>query len=134
MLFRLIRVADHERVLLVRGGRFLRLLGPGSHLVWTLGKRVAIERHSVRNAEFSSKWAGFICSQRPDIARRHFIVVQTNDSQVASIYVDGKLARMLLPGKRRMFWRGPVDVTAEIVNIIAGPADSEMEDPQLTSR
>lgn len=136
MFLRRIQVADHERVLLIRNGRFHRLLGPGSHLVWNLGKPVYIERHSVRKPEFISRWADVIYFDRPDIARRHFIVIETNDAQVASVYVDGKLARMLLPNKRRMFWRGPLDVTAQIVKIIASPADSDdlAEAPQPHSR
>ena len=136
MFFRRIRIADHERVLLIRGGRFRRLLGPGSHLVWTFGNRIEMEPHSVRKPEFSSKWAEFIYRYRPEIARCHFIVVETNDAQVASVYLDGKLARMLLPNKRRMFWRGPVHVTAQIVNIIASPADCDdlAEDRRLIPR
>jgi regulator of protease activity HflC (stomatin/prohibitin superfamily) len=36
--------------------------------------------------------------------------VETSDREVGVIYKNGKLAGVLAPGKRQLYWRGPIDV------------------------
>src|SRR5262249_31425017 len=58
-----------------------------------------------------SEWADYLVSQRPELTAQYFTVIETADSQVAVVYLDGKLARVVGPGKRVLFWRGPVNVS-----------------------
>ena len=48
-------------------------------------------------------------------------MIETGDDQLAAIYFDGKLNRILPPGKRALFWRGPVEVTARLFLIKEQP-------------
>jgi len=113
LLVRRILVGDQERVLLIRKGRFERILDPGEYWVWAPG--LVTEMHSVRQVQFASPWADYLAKERREIAVRYFTIVETGDSQVAVVYVDGKLALTIAPGKRLMFWRGPMEVTAEVI-------------------
>src|SRR6185436_5612130 len=119
LMFKRILVGDQERILLIRKGRFDRVLGPGEY--WVMGFGVELEKHSVRELVFESAWADYLAKQRPEVAAEFFRVVETRDSEVAAVHLDGKLARVLAPGKRVLFWHGPVEVTAEVIDTKAEP-------------
>jgi regulator of protease activity HflC (stomatin/prohibitin superfamily) len=116
MLFvRRILVGDQERVLLFRKGRFERILDPGEYWIWAPG--AAMETHNVREIQFASPWADYLAKERREIAARYFTIVETNDAEVAVVFLDGKLALTVAPGKRMMFWRGPVEATAQVIAV-----------------
>jgi regulator of protease activity HflC (stomatin/prohibitin superfamily) len=115
LLVRRILVGDQERVLLIRKGRFERILDPGEYWVWGTG--ITLETHNVREVQFASPWADYLAKERREIAERYFTIVETSDAQVAVVYVDGKLALTVAPGKRLMFWRGPMAVAAEVIAV-----------------
>jgi hypothetical protein len=48
---------------------------------------------------------------------RHFQVVETSDQQVGLIYKSGRLNGVLPPATRRVYWRGPVEVRVELIDI-----------------
>jgi regulator of protease activity HflC (stomatin/prohibitin superfamily) len=112
-------VGDNERVVLIRKRRFASILGPGAH--WVFGVRVKAERHNTRYPELSSEWADFIATQRPEVAAEHFTVIETGDSEVAVVYFDGKVARVVGPGQRVLYWRAVVAVTFERIDVTAEP-------------
>jgi regulator of protease activity HflC (stomatin/prohibitin superfamily) len=115
LLVRRILVGDQERVLLIRKGRFERILDPGEYWVWGTG--LTLETHNVREVQVASPWADYLAKERREIAERYFTIVETSDAQVAVVYVDGKLALTVAPGKRLMFWRGPMAVAAEVIAV-----------------
>ena len=125
-MFTRIIVGDNERVLLIRNKRFSQILGPGEYQVFTLGRGIGQERHNTRDLVFASEWADFIVKERPDVAAEYFTVIETSDSQVAVIAVERKLARVIAPGKRVLFWRGALDVTFELVDV--------REEPEVPAR
>ena len=128
MLFaRRILVGDQGRVLLIRNERFEEILGPGEYWVWTLGRKIEAETYNVRSLVFDNPWADYLAKERPEVAARYFTVVETGDAQVAVVYLDGKLARVVGPGKRVLFWKGPVAVTARVIDVREQPeAPAEM--------
>jgi regulator of protease activity HflC (stomatin/prohibitin superfamily) len=122
MLWKRIIVGDQERALITKNGRFGGILAPGEYrLIARPGVSLDVEKHNVRNPVFESAWADYLATERPEVAERHFTRVETNDSQVAMVYVDGMLFRVMLPAKRLLFWRGAAAVTAEVVNVIDAP-------------
>ena len=108
-------IGDQERVILTRNGRFSGILGAGEH--WIFGLGVQYERHSLTDPVFTSTWAAFLAKQERADTAEHLTLVETGDEQVAAIYFDGKFNRILPPGKRMLFWRGPVEVTARLFQI-----------------
>jgi regulator of protease activity HflC (stomatin/prohibitin superfamily) len=118
-MLRRVLVGDNERVLLIRKGRFAEILGPGEY--WIVGLSVEALRYNVRDLVFSSEWENFIVNQRPEIAAEYFTVVETSASQVAVVYLDGRMARVILPLTRVLFWRGAVNVTFEVIDAAENP-------------
>ncbi len=122
MLWKRIVVGDHERALITKNGHFGGILAPGEYrLFLTPDILLDVEKHNVRELVFESTWADYLAQERPEIAARYFTRVETNELQVAIVYADSKLYQVMLPAKRLLFWRGAVEVTAEVVNMIDKP-------------
>src|SRR5579872_3975008 len=105
-MLRRILVGDNERVLVIRNKRFEKILAPGAHWMVEFVDDIELERHNTKGLVFASEWADLIANQRPEIAAEHFTVVNTNDAQVAVVYLDGKLAHVIAPAKRVLYWKG----------------------------
>jgi regulator of protease activity HflC (stomatin/prohibitin superfamily) len=114
-----ILVGDQERVLLIRKGRFDRVLGPGEYWVWTLGRAIEVITFKVTDLTFENVWADYLVKERPEIAAAWFTVVETGDEQVAVVYLNGKVTRVLTTGKRAVYWRGSVEVSADVIDVTA---------------
>ncbi|MEO8025206.1 MAG: slipin family protein [Bryobacteraceae bacterium] len=133
MLWKRILVGDQERVLVTKNGRFVSILEAGEYRLFEglrlfgEGSKLAFERFNLREVVFQSTWTEFLVKQKPDLVARYFTVVETGDAEVAVLSFDGKLLKVIGPGKRVLFWRGGVEVSAEIVNVIERPqVDAKM--------
>ncbi len=119
MLWKKITVGDHERVLVTNDGRFHGILAAGDYrLSVPFGFSLEIEKHNVGDLVFRSGWADYLVEHQPELTERFFHRVETNDTQVALVYVDGELYTVLTPAKRMLFWREEVEITAELVEVI----------------
>src|SRR5882724_12585388 len=107
VLLKRILVGDQDRVLLIRKGRFDRVLGPGEY--WIRGRAIETIAFNVNDLIFDNVWADYLVKERPAVASALFTIVETNDAQVAVVYVNGKLSRVIGPGKRVLYWRGPLE-------------------------
>lgn len=117
MLWKRVTVDSHERILVFRNGCFAAILSPGEYRV-RLPEEIDIERHDIRKFVFRSLWCDFLIEQRPQLVERHFVKVETTETQVGLVYVNGSLYQVLTPAKQLLFWREAAHVTAEIVNVI----------------
>jgi hypothetical protein len=132
MLQKRIIVDDQERALITKNGCFGGILAPGEYRLTTMPSvSLDVEKHNVRDLVFQSVWADYLAKERPEVAERHFTRVETNDLQVAMVFVDGKLFKVMLPAKRLLFWRGAAEVTAEVVNVIQEPGVTAQKPPAL---
>jgi hypothetical protein len=120
-MLRRILIGDNERVLVIRKRRFAEILEPGERWMFTLGNGIELEHHNVRELVYSGEWADYLANSHPELAARFFTVVETSDSQVAVVYLDGRLARVIGPSNRALFWKGPVHVTFDLVDVRENP-------------
>lgn len=120
-MLRRILIGDNERVLVIRKRRFAEILEPGERWMFTLGQGIELERYNVRDLIYAGEWADTIANSRAEVAARYFTVVETSDSEVAVVYLDGRLARVIAPSNRVLFWKGPVNVTFERIDVRAHP-------------
>jgi len=124
MFWKRIVISNQERVLVAKNGRFGGIMLPGEYRMFVApGVSLELERHDIGKLVFESVWADYVANQRPKVVKRHFTLVETNDRQVAMIYVNGRLFKVLTPAKRLLFWRGPAEVTAELIDVIADPGN-----------
>lgn len=121
IMLRRIMVGDNERVLLIQKKRFMNIFGPGEYWIFTAGRNIELERHNIKGLMFTSEWTDYIVKQRPELAARHFTVVETTDSHLAVVYQDGRLVRVIGPACRVLFWKGAVEVTFDLIDIRKEP-------------
>jgi regulator of protease activity HflC (stomatin/prohibitin superfamily) len=121
LLFPRVKVGDLERAIVITNGRFRAILEPGVHWIGDFWKSVEIERHKVSDLAFHSVWAAYLIRNRPDLVERHFLLVETTDSQVALVSIEGKLTQVIGPGRRVLYWRGPLSITAQVIDALAEP-------------
>jgi regulator of protease activity HflC (stomatin/prohibitin superfamily) len=126
MLVKRIKVGPQHRTLVIRNGEVHAILKPGAHILFAAPfVKVQTETHRIHRLVFRSRWEDHLLSKHPDIARKHFNIVETNNSQVAMISLDGNLFQVLPPGRRAIFWKDAGAITVELVNVIEGPAIAE---------
>jgi regulator of protease activity HflC (stomatin/prohibitin superfamily) len=118
-ILRKVLVGDQNRVLLIRKGRFAGILEPGEY--WIFGLGVETVAFNINEWVFENAWAAHIVKEEAELAARLFTIVETGDLHVALIFHDGKLARILGPGKRALYWRGPVEITFEVIDVTTAP-------------
>src|SRR4051794_20971595 len=114
-------VGDNELVFVIRNRRFAEILGPGDYWIFTAFLGLTFERHNTRELVLNSEWTDTLVRQHADLTARHFVVIETGDHQVALVYLDGRLTRVVPPAKRVVYFRGQVDVTFEVIDVRAEP-------------
>lgn len=114
-----ILVGTQERVFVIRHRRFIRVLEPGVH--WIFGLGYFFEYHQITELVLTSEWTEYIRKNRPDVVERYFAPVATGETEVALIWADGKLERVVGPGSRELFWLGFRAIRVDIVNTADEP-------------
>jgi hypothetical protein len=126
MLIKRIKVGQNHRTLVIRNGEVHTILKPGRHVLFVPPfVKMQTETHRLQKLVFRSRWADALLRDRPDLASEHFNIVETNNSQVAMISLDGDLFQVLPPGRRAIFWKDAGNISVELVNVIEGPAIAE---------
>jgi regulator of protease activity HflC (stomatin/prohibitin superfamily) len=118
-MLRRVVVGENERVLVTRKRRFADILEPGEY--WLFGLGVDLVPYNVRDLAFAGEWADHIANRCPDLVERYFTPVATSDAQVAVVYLDGKLSRVIGPSNRVLFWKAAVNVAFELIDVRAQP-------------
>src|SRR5579859_7508571 len=99
-MLRRILIGDNERVLVIRKRRFAEILEPGERWMFTLGGEIELQRINIRDfLVYAGGWADYIASSRPEVAGRYFTTVEASEAQVAIVYLDGRLARVIGPSE-----------------------------------
>ncbi len=120
MFWRNVFVNAHERALIAKNQRYTGILLPGEHRIFSFpGLRFEVEKHDARKLVFRSIWTNHLVNERPDVIAQHFTKVETNREQLAMVYVNGSLFRVLTPEKRLLFWRGEAEVSYELIQVVA---------------
>lgn len=118
-------IARHERGLYVKDRDLEDVLLPGVHWVFDPLGRKQVVVYDVSVPEFEYARSDVLLKEQRDLCESHFQVVELGDRQVGLVYKDGKLSGVLPTGKRQLYWRGPVEVRVEVLDI-----GSELEVPK----
>ena len=110
-------IAEHERGVYLKDRSIVKILMPGTYRVFNLLGRINIEIYDVTVPEFQHKYMDVLLKDKPDLVAEYFHVVEPGEYEVALVYSRGKLIDVLAPSVRKVFWKGPIDVTVEKLNI-----------------
>ena len=117
-------IAQSERGLLWRRGRFAGILEPGVRWVVQPFAYIAVQLYDLRVPEFEHPRLDELLAQARTTMERHFQIVELGESEVGVVYKNGTLAGVLAPGRRQLYWKGPTDVRVQKVRArrSSGPA------------
>ena len=113
-------VSDKQRGLLLKVGRFDRVLGPGRHRIWDPLGRTKVERVDATGV-FDSPWAEVIEKRYPAIAEANFVTVRAGEGEVVVVRIDGKPSLIVRAGDVARVWTVFDMVEAQRFDVIARP-------------
>ena len=105
-----ITIAQHERGLLFRNRSFAAVLEPGVHWIFDPLRRTVIQVCDLTVPEFEHPRVDFLLEAAGATMTAHFQVVELHDREVGLVYKNGNITGVLAPGKRQLYWRGPIEV------------------------
>ncbi|MFT5433438.1 MAG: regulator of protease activity HflC (stomatin/prohibitin superfamily), partial [Myxococcota bacterium] len=117
---------DHEAALVWRKGRIARVLGAGTHAVWTALEPVVVTRVDRRDGRLVSPNLAAVvqCDAAGEgLLEAHLIA----DGFVGTLFRDGELHELLGPGFH-VFWRGPVKWHTATIDIRERSSDVAGQD------
>ena len=117
--YKRIVIAENERGLHLRDRRLIGILEPGVYRWFDPFNRHEVQCHDLTVAEFDHPWLDALLQTDPERVKRHFQVVETGEHEVGLVYKNSRLDGVLPPMTRRVYWRGPVDVRVELLDISA---------------
>jgi regulator of protease activity HflC (stomatin/prohibitin superfamily) len=106
-------IAQHERGLVFRQGRFERVLEPGVHWLYAPFGGLAVQVYDLTVPEFEHARVDFLVQEARAVVDRYFQVVELGDRETGVVYKQGRVAGVLAPGRRQLYWRGPIEVKVE---------------------
>jgi regulator of protease activity HflC (stomatin/prohibitin superfamily) len=116
-----VTVKDGERALLLRSGRYERVLGPGRHRLFDPLGTLKVETHQVVRAEFPADRYAVIKAERPVLAAELFEAVETRPDELAIVSLDGRPVHLMGPLQLRAFWKVATAVTVERIDAASDP-------------
>lgn len=128
-MIRRLTVAQHERVLVFRDRRFETILEPGVHWLFDPLRRLELQVYDLTVAEFEHPRAEFLLQDSRAVMERYFVIVETGDTEVGVVSKQGRVTGLLGPGRRQLYWKGPIDVAVEKIDFAAA-----MELPSALAR
>ena len=115
-------VRKHERGLLFRDADFVRFLEPGTYRFNTLRRRYDVERFDVTEPAFTHALADYLVEAEAKDVERLFTVVATREREVAVVYWNDRIAEVVRPAERKLYWNGPVTIRVERFDLDRGLA------------
>lgn len=116
-----VTVKDGERALLLRNGRYERVLGPGRHRLFDPRRELTVETFPIVRAEFPAERYAVIKAERPEIAAALFAAVETRADELAIVSLDGRPTHLVGPWQVRVFWKVATAVDVERIEVANQP-------------
>ncbi len=110
-------IAQHERGLLFENKSFKRILDPGKYWFRDLFDQINVEIYDLTVPEFNHSRVDFLLQDASELCQRVFQRVELGENEVGLVYKNGKLAGVLPPAARQLYWRGPIDVNVDVMDI-----------------
>ncbi len=112
-------IRDDERGLLMRNGRFEKLLEPGKARVFDFWGELSVEVVKILRAELTPEKALLMQKTHPALAAEHLAIVQAGPTEVALVSFDGDPKHLVLPNTTRAFWKTLTRVDVEMIDTAA---------------
>jgi len=104
-------IGDGERGLLYRNRRFERVLAPG--VTWLRASATDLRVVDITRPEYDGKDVEILISRLGAELERDFLLADIGADEVGLLSKNGKLEDVLPPGSRKLYWKGPVAVDVQ---------------------
>jgi regulator of protease activity HflC (stomatin/prohibitin superfamily) len=116
-----VTVKDGERAILLRDGRFERVLEPGRHRLFDPKRELTADLYTVVRTEFPLERYNVLKAARPDLASALFTEVENKAGELAVVSFDGRPVHLVGPWTTRVFWKVATKVDVERIDVAADP-------------
>lgn len=113
-------VGDAERVLVYRNRRVERVLGPGVHRIGDFKRELELSPHSIVNAEYTGRDAEALIAGLGPRLQNHFVLADLGMQEIGLMLRNGRIADVLPPGTRRLYWKGLAEIAIHTVALSDG--------------
>ncbi|MBI3561552.1 MAG: slipin family protein [Gammaproteobacteria bacterium] len=110
-------IARHERGVYLKDRSIQKILQPGVYTVFDLLGRVDVQVYNLTTPEFTHPYEDVLLKEQRALCELTFSVVELGEYQVGLVYKNDKLAGVLAPATRQLYWKGPVSVRVEVIDI-----------------
>jgi len=117
MTMKRVWVAQHERALVWKNKAFAGVLAPGRHWLFAPFSEVGTQIYDLTVPEFEHPRVDILVKEARKTLEEHFEIVELTESEVGLVYKNGKLAGVLAPGKRQLYWKGAIEVKVDKIDI-----------------
>jgi len=114
-------VKDGERAILLRDGRFERVLEPGRHRIFDPMRELTADVYPVVRTEFPLERFNVLKAARPDLASALFAEVEMKSGELAVVSFDGRPVHLVGPWTTRVFWKVATKVDVERIDVARDP-------------
>ncbi len=122
-------IAQHERGLYLKDRSIVKILDPGVYWIVDFAGRVKVEIYDVTVPEFAHPFVDVLIKNQAVMCNQYFQLVELGEYEVGLVYKNDKLASVLAPATRQLYWKGPIDVRVEVQDI-----SSDFEVPRALVR
>jgi regulator of protease activity HflC (stomatin/prohibitin superfamily) len=120
-LFLRVLVKDGERALLLRDGRYVRVLEPGLHRLFDPLRKLKVEIFNVVRTEFPAERYAVLKAECAELAAQLFEAVETHADELAIVSLDERPAHLMAPWQVRVYWKVATTVTVERIDVASDP-------------
>jgi len=113
-LFRtVITVSENQRALVLQDGKFVDILRPGKHTIFSFRLKTEIVEFDLAQATFNSPYLEALTRELPEVVNAHLVELKTERDEAAVINRNGRLHSVQGPEGRSYFWRDAGEWTFE---------------------
>ncbi len=116
-IFQRATVKKNERALLLRNGSFDRVLHSGTYWLFAGTDQLRVETFALEQPAFTHGLAEYLMAQEPAVVAAEFVHVNLSETEVGLRSENGVLVEILPPGTRRLYWKGLVEVSVQVVDL-----------------
>jgi regulator of protease activity HflC (stomatin/prohibitin superfamily) len=113
-------VGDAERVLVYRNRRIARVLGAGVHRLSDFKRELELVTHDVGHSQYTGNDGEALIVGLGDALRLHFVLADIGNDEVGLVLRNGRIADVLAPGTRRLYWKGFATVEVRAIALSEG--------------
>jgi regulator of protease activity HflC (stomatin/prohibitin superfamily) len=117
LIVRKFLVRKHQKGLLFKENDFKQLLLPGEYWVFDPLKKHELIAYDLNKPLFESELTNYFIEKHPELIEEHFYKVDLSDVECGLLYQEGKLREVVPPAARRLYWKGIIETSVQVLNI-----------------